>query len=90
MKSHFLGAAYGMEKIMGRADTPVKKVLNYGSDHFAKHMPIIYVLTVIGKDDEGKLAIKGLYIGDDIECFNLAAELSLKVNFVMLDEPLKR
>ena len=36
-KSHFLGAAYGMEKIMGRADTPAKKVLNYGSDHFAKH-----------------------------------------------------
>jgi len=89
-KSHFLGAAYGMEKIMGRADTPVKKVLNYGSDHFAKHMPIIYVLTVIGKDDEGKLSIKGLYVGDDIECFNLAAELSLKVNFVMLDEPLKK
>jgi nickel-dependent lactate racemase len=89
-KSHFLGAAYGMEKIMGRADTPVKKVLNYGSDHFANQMPIIYVLTVIGKDDEGKPAIKGLYIGDDIECFNLAAELSLKVNFVILDEPLKK
>ena len=89
-KSHFLGAAYGMEKIMGRADTPVKKVLNYGSDHFAQDMPIIYVLTVIGKDNEGKLAIKGLYVGDDIECFNLAAELSLKVNFVMLEEPLKK
>jgi nickel-dependent lactate racemase len=89
-KSHFLGAAYGMEKIMGRADTPVKRVLNYGSDHFAQDMPIIYVLTVVGKDDEGKLAVKGLYVGDDIECFNLAAELSLKVNFVMLDEPLKK
>jgi nickel-dependent lactate racemase len=89
-KSHFLGAAYGMEKIMGRADTPVKRVLNYGSDHFAGNMPIIYVLTVVGKDDEGNLAVKGLYVGDDIECFNLAAELSLKVNFVMLDEPLKK
>lgn len=89
-KSHFLGAAYGMEKIMGRADTPVKRVLNYGSDHFAGNLPIIYVLTVIGKDDESRLAIKGLYVGDDIECFNLAAELSLKVNFVMLDKPLKK
>ena len=54
------------------------------------NIPIVYVLTVIGKDDEGKLAIKGLYIGDDIECFNLAGELSLKVNFVMLNEPLKK
>ncbi|MHB1688347.1 MAG: nickel-dependent putative hexonate epimerase [Ignavibacteriaceae bacterium] len=89
-KSHFLGAAFGMEKIMGRADTPVKRILNYGSDHFAKHLPIIYVLTVVGKDEKGNLAVKGLFIGDDIECFNLAAELSLKVNFIMLNEPLKK
>lgn len=89
-KSHFLGAAYGMEKIMGRADTPVKRVLNYGSDHFQKGLPIIYVLTVVGKDEDGKLAVKGLYVGDDIECFNLAAELSLKVNFIMLEKPLKK
>jgi nickel-dependent lactate racemase len=89
-KSHFLGAAYGMEKIMGRADTPVKRVLNYGSDHFANNLPIVYVLTVVDKDDEGNLAVKGLFIGDDIECFNMAAELSLKVNFVMLEEPLKK
>ncbi len=89
-KSHFLGAAYGMERIMGRADTPVKRVLNYGSDHFAEGLSIVYVLTVVGKDDSGKLAVKGLFIGDDIECFNLAAELSLKVNFVMLEKPLKK
>ncbi len=89
-KSHFLGAAYGMEKIMGRADTPVKRVLNYGSDNFAKNLPIIYVLTVVGKDEEGKLSVKGLYVGDDIECFNLAAELSLKVNFTLLEKPLKK
>jgi nickel-dependent lactate racemase len=89
-KTHFLGAAYGMERIMGRAITPVRSVLNYGSDHFAKHLPIIYVLTVVGKDENGKLAIRGLFIGDDIECFNLAAELSLRVNFELLDMPLKK
>lgn len=89
-KSHFLGAAFGMEKIMGRADTPVKRVLNYGSDHFAKNLPIIYILTVIGKDENNNLAVKGLFAGDDLECFNLAAELSLKENFIMLDHPLKK
>lgn len=89
-KSHFLGAAYGMERIMGRADTPVKKVLNYGSDHFAKDLPIVYVLTVIDKDKSNNTVVRGLFIGDDIECFNLAAELSLKVNFYMVDEPLKK
>lgn len=89
-KSHYLGAVYGMERIMGRADTPVRKVLNYASDNFAKHLPIIYILTVIGKDDDGKLVIRGLYIGDDFECFKLAADLSLKVNFIMLDKPLDK
>ena len=51
---------------------------------------MIYVLTVVDKNDEGKLGIKGLYIGDDYECFKLAADLSLKVNFELLDEPLKK
>lgn len=89
-KSHFLGAAYGMERMMGRADTPVRKVLNYASDNFANHLPIVYILTVVGKTSSGELKVQGLFIGDDYETFKLAAELSLKVNFVMLDKPLKK
>lgn len=89
-KSHFIGAAYGMERIMGRALNPVRKVLNYASEHFAKDMPIIYLQTVVGKDESGKLVVRGLYIGDDMQCFEKAAELSLKVNFEMLDKPLKK
>ena len=89
-KSHYLGAVFGMERIMGRADTPVRKVLNYASDNFAKHLPIVYILTVIGKDELNNLVIKGLYIGDDYECFRLASDLSLKVNFIMLDKPLNK
>jgi nickel-dependent lactate racemase len=88
-KSHFLGAVYGMERIMGRADTPVRKVLNYASDHFAKHMPIVYIQTVVEATHLGPV-VRGLFIGDDVECFNRAAALSLKVNFQMLDEPLKK
>ena len=49
-RSHFLGAVYGMERMMGRADTPVRRVLNYASDHFAKNLPIVYVQTVVGKN----------------------------------------
>ncbi len=89
-KSHFLGAAYGMERIMGRADTPVRKVLNYASEHFARDMPIVYVQTVVGLDEDGRLATRGLFVGDDVECFHLASELSLKVNFQMLDAPLEK
>ena len=85
-RSHYLGAVYGMERIMGRAANPVRNVLSYASDHFLRHLPIVYVLTVVGRRADGGLAVRGLYIGDDIECFNLAAGLSLKVNFEMLDE----
>jgi nickel-dependent lactate racemase len=89
-KSHFLGAAYGMEKIMGRADTPVRSVLDYASENFGKEMPIVYILTVVGRGSDGKRKTRGLYIGDDKECFYKAAELSLKVNFELLDAPLKK
>ena len=89
-KSHFLGAAYGMERIMGRADTPVRKVLNYASEQFAKDLPVVYIQTVIGRNDGGDLVMRGLFIGDDDGCFKKASELSLKVNFEMLEEPLKK
>ncbi len=89
-KSHFLGAVFGMERMMGRADTPVRKVLNYASDNFANDLPILYIQTVIGKDEQGKLVMRGLYIGDDYETFKLAAELSLLVNFEMIDKPLNK
>jgi len=89
-RSHYLGAVYGMERIMGRADNPVRRVLNHASDHFLKHLPIVYVLTVVGRGSDGGLAVRGLFIGDDVECFERAAELSLKVNFEMVDEPIKK
>jgi nickel-dependent lactate racemase len=89
-RSHYLGAVYGMERIMGRAINPVRNVLNYASDHFLQHLPIVYVLTVVGRKADGGLAVRGLFIGDNIECFHLAAELSLKVNFEILDEPIQK
>lgn len=89
-KSHFLGAAYGMERIMGRANNPVREVLNYASENFSRDLPVVYVQTVIGRNDEGKLVPRGMYIGDDQECFLKAAELSLEVNFEMLEAPLKK
>jgi nickel-dependent lactate racemase len=89
-RSHYLGAVYGMERIMGRADNPVRNVLNYASDRFLRHMPIVYVMTVVGRRPDGTLAVRGLFIGDDVECFHRAAELSLEVNFEMLDEPIQK
>ena len=89
-RSHYLGAVYGMERIMGRAENPVRSVLNYAADRFLRHLPIVYVLTVVGRTDDSQLAVRGLFIGDDAECFHRAAELSLKVNFEILDAPIRK
>ena len=89
-RSHYLGAVVGMERIMGRADNPVRRVLNRASDEFLRHLPIIYVLTVIGINQAGELVVRGLFVGDDVECFRLAAELSVQVNIQLLDKPIHK
>lgn len=84
-RSHYLGAVYGMERIMGRADNPVRRVLNYASERIAHRLPVVYVLTVVADG-----AVRGLFIGDDLECFEQACRLSLKSNFVMLERPIRK
>ncbi|ETV87707.1 hypothetical protein, variant [Aphanomyces astaci] len=86
--SHFIGAVYGMERMMGRANNPLRRILNYASDHFLTHLPIVYVQTVIGRRDDGSVVTRGVYIGTDDECFTKAAALSLQVNFILLPAPL--
>lgn len=89
-KSHYVGAVYGMERMMGRADTPVRRLFNYASENFAKQLPIVYVLTVVGVNKEGKQQTYGLFVGDDFAVFDVAAKLSLEVNFQMVEKPLKK
>ncbi|MBI5008404.1 MAG: DUF2088 domain-containing protein [Bacteroidia bacterium] len=89
-KSHFVGAVYGMERIMGKAINPVRSLLNKAATEFMKHLPVVYVQTVIGRDISGNLVIRGLYIGDDQEVFKLASELSIKVNFIKLEKDLQK
>jgi len=89
-RSHYLGAVYGMERIMGRADNPVRRVLNYAASHFLCHLPIVYVLTVVARNAAGATVVRGLFIGDDEECFQRAAELSFRVNFVLMATPMRK
>jgi nickel-dependent lactate racemase len=90
-KSHFLGAAYGMERMMGRIETPVRQLLNYSVETFLRDLPIVYVLTVMEKDKaDGAMVMRGLYVGDDMETFTLGARLSQKANLDLLARPLKK
>lgn len=145
--SHFIGACYGMERMMGRADNPLRRILNRAADDFLQKLPLVrvtwwrqpsrlktrawklvavkldcplavlplpsdfsprtcfhppslpdplprsqvYILTVIGPaGNSGGLALRGLFIGDDEECFNAAAKLSLDVNFTLVPRPIQK
>jgi len=89
-RSHFLGAVYGMERIMGQTDTPVRRVLNYAADRFLRDVPVLYVLSVVAKNASGALVTRGLVIGDDIDSFQQAAHLSRKVNFMSMDRHIQK
>ena len=89
-RTHFLGAAYGMEKIMGKTDSPVRKVLNYAARKFLTDLPIFHIMTVMGMDSHGVLKVRGLFIGDDEECYLKAARLSQQVNINTVDKPLNK
>jgi nickel-dependent lactate racemase len=86
-RSHYLGAVYGMERIMGRADNPVRRVLTWAAERYLADLPVVYILTVVGSDSPGgEPRVRGLFAGRGIDCFLQAAELALQVNFTMVEE----
>ena len=90
--SHFIGAVHGMEKLMGRGRNPLRSILNHASEQFLKdNIDLWYILTVMGTDERtGRVVMRGLYIGNDVRCYDAACDLSLRVNFNLLDRPPKR
>jgi hypothetical protein len=98
-KSHFLGAVYGMERMMGRVNTPVRALFDEGLRRFG-HMlpPVLWVLTVVGSLSEadasgrerGATAVRGLFTGNDRACFEKAAGLAREVNVDIMDEPIHK
>lgn len=88
-KSHFLGAVFGMERIMGRTWTPVRQALNEGFDQYLRDLPIEFILTVLGKKDE-RLALQGVFCGNQEDTYVRACELSQELNLNLLDEPIHK
>ncbi len=88
-KSHFLGAVYGMERVMGRIEGPVRRALNEGFNQYLKHLPIEFILTVVGSED-GKPALKGVFCGSQEETYIEAAKLSQDMNLDLLEKPIDK
>ncbi len=87
--SHYIGALYGMEKMMGRDHTPVHKLFDYALEHFLQNVPILYMLTVTtvkGLEPQ----VECLSIGENRDTFEKAIAISQQKNLTFLDKRLKK
>ncbi len=88
-KSHMVGAVYGMERMMGKDHTPVRKLFDYGMEHFLNLRPILFVLTVCTAP-EGNIRTHGLFIGETRKCLEAAIELAQEKNIDFVDTGIKK
>ena len=87
--SHMLGASYGMERIMGKDFSPVRRVFDYAQENFLGNIPLMYVLTTTtNKGDE--VTIHGLYMGAKRSVFEAAVKKSQEINLTHMDKRLNK
>lgn len=87
--SHMLGAVYGLEQMMGKDHTPVRKLYDYAFEHFLSSKPIVFVLTVTTAPG-GNIHTHGLFISEGRECLNQAVRLAQETNIDFVDQPFKK
>jgi len=87
--SHMLGAFYGMERIMGKDFSPVRKVFDYAEQNFLKDVPLMYVLTTTTNQGD-EVTIHGLYIGRERSNFEAAVKKSQQINLTHMNKRLQK
>ena len=88
-KSHYLGAIYGLERLIGKDHSPVRKLYDYIEENMLKELPIDYILTVNKasiSEETGLSGLSGIFIGNNREVFNRAVSLSQKVNITYINK----
>lgn len=88
--SHMAAAIYGIENNLGRLITPLRSCFNWAEDQFLSHLPDVYFQVVMKRDRENRLVTCGVYVGDDLETYLLAAKASRKENITTLEEPIAK
>lgn len=88
-KSHMVGAVYGMERMMGKDHTPVRKIFDYGMEHFLKGRPILFALTVTTAPG-GEIHTHGLFIGEGRNCLTEAVKLAQEKNIDFVEHGIKK
>ena len=87
--SHMLGAFYGMERVMGKDFSPVRRVFDYAEEHFLSDVPLMYVLTVTTNKGDTTF-IHDVFIGRKRELFEMAVAESQRVNLTHMQKPISK
>jgi nickel-dependent lactate racemase len=85
-KSHYTAAVYGMERLMGKIENPMRQILRYMEDNCISSLPLTYLMTVRSIHD-GRLVTRGIFAGDDESAYRAGAEVCQKVSITKLDHP---
>ncbi len=88
-KTHMIGAVFGMERVMGKDHTPVRRILDYAMERFLKQRPILFVLTVCTAHNND-IHTHGLFISEDRSCLNAAIRLSQEKNIDFVTKGLRK
>jgi carbohydrate kinase (thermoresistant glucokinase family) len=95
-RSHFLGAVSDMETLMGRADGPVRHVVDAAFDRFiAPRVNLLWILTVMEDTSEGVVQ-RGLFVGAGRSsetggaAYRAAAALAAECNIEVRDREFRR
>jgi carbohydrate kinase (thermoresistant glucokinase family) len=95
-RSHFVGAISDMETLMGRADGPVRHVVDAAFDRFiAPAVNVVWILTVM-EDTASGVVTRGLFAGTGRSsesggaAYRAAATLAQECNVTIMDEPFTR
>lgn len=90
-KSHFLAAVYGLERIIGNTENPVRQLFDTAGDYAQPFLPpVLYIQTVISTDKNGKTGVSGIFMSFGRTAFEQAARHSCVQNITHLKKPLKK
>ncbi len=87
-QSHIIGAVYGMERMMGRDFTPVRKIFDYALENFLK-VKILWMLTVCTAPND-EIQTHGLFIGEGRKPLEDAVKLAQEKNIDYVEHGIKK
>jgi nickel-dependent lactate racemase len=88
--SHMASACYGIENNLGNLITPTRALFNWAEEQFLGRLSDVYLQVVMQRDPQNKLVHSGLYVGDDLETYLMAARRSRAQNITVFDKPIKK